>query len=817
LFFYQSRFFFLSLFALFSLAGGITLFTLRISISGQELNGPFEISQGNTSIGQIEMPFSGGIEATLDQPVVIDIEIELDGSLKQPSIMVERPLHYIEARWDDKLITVPLKEQKGRSELIVILPDSTGKHQLQLIVQGAYGEIGIADRLVLLEWEEARDYINYRVGTGIFILSILLFATLSLLLLLAFRPVQMELYAFAGFFLALSCVCLSGVDVWYVFFEDAQLQLRFKTFAICFSIAMALQVLQTVNQIVFRWIRELSGIFIIIAILSLVIPDIVLVQKVRFCIYFVSILLVVFALYSLVRAIRLRQRDSLVFWSISGVLWLGGVLDLLALLGYTRLPPSMPIASVLFAVGATVYLFVRSSDLARRYVQWTEQTSDVIVIINDEGRILEANQAAISLGLFPNHNVQQVLESSDSVFLEHLTLKSPRAEFLIVSSGLHFDSLLFQIENNRWMLVWRDITERKQMEDQVLLSAKLETVGLFTSGLAHDFNNLLSAMMGQLSLIELEQKVNPHRVEALTNLIQAGAHSVRRILSLVRESEDTPTVIPLPDILKQFEQLGGTFVPSDCDFRIERLTTNVNLLVNQGEIEQILLNLLLNALDAIGTEPGWVTLCCRTEEDRLVFTMSDSGAGMDIGFRDRIFEPFFTAKDPSVGTGIGLTVSKRIAERYGGQLKLLSAISEQGTQFELSLPVIHNPELVSNSNEICILVLEDEVMILEVITEILEMNGHKVFACSTVQQAEKEILLQKFDVLISDVILSPNHRGPDFARHAQEIQPSLKVLLISGYAPQNHTDELNNWCFLSKPFQSQQLINMIQILMSKDK
>lgn len=386
--------------------------------------------------------------------------------------------------------------------------------------------------------------------------------------------------------------------------------------------------------------------------------------------------------------------------------------------------------------------------------------------------------------------------------------------------------------------VVRDISYRKMLETQLLHARKMEAIGNLSGGIAHDFNNLLMGIQGNVSLMQTDLPADHPLLDRLRQIeqhVQAGAGLTRQLLGFVNGGAVEIRRLDINAIIhKQNRMFGRTH----REITIETvLTDNVwAIKADTVQIEQVLLNLYINAWHAmprggrlkITTEN--VTL---TEGDALqrssqllpgryvAITVADTGCGMDRQTLQKIFDPFFTTKPKGRGTGLGLATAYAILKNHGGHI---SADSQEGhgSRFSILLPAKNrkvrprNPlkprGLVRGSEQI--LMIDDEMAVLQICRENLKRLGYVVV---TAQSGEEGIGLYaerpyRFDLVILDMIM-PGLSGADTYRRLKAINPSVKVLLATGYSEDGQAREiLNEGCkgFIQKPFKLEQLSAIIR-------
>ncbi len=370
--------------------------------------------------------------------------------------------------------------------------------------------------------------------------------------------------------------------------------------------------------------------------------------------------------------------------------------------------------------------------------------------------------------------------------------------------------------------------EREAALAQLFEAQKLDTIGQLTGGVAHDFNNLLMAVLGSLNLLKKRLPEDEKSERLVANAIQAaerGAALTQRLLAFARRQELKPQAIKFPDLFQNIEDLLSKALGPGIETRKRISPALPLLLVDSNQLELALLNLFVNARDAM---PGGGTIVVSAEENKVSqpstlaagryvrISVSDNGVGMDEATAARAAEPFFTTKGPGKGTGLGLSMVHGLAAQSGGILNLSSTQGE-GTTVSLWLPVAENipavESLVENTPEealissyaLRILVVDDDLLVSMGTAAMLEDLGHIAIEASSAASA-LEILAsdQKFDLIVTDHAM-PGMTGAELARLIFSSYPGLPVILASGYAELPDDHGIAQLLRMTKPFTQEQL------------
>ncbi len=381
-------------------------------------------------------------------------------------------------------------------------------------------------------------------------------------------------------------------------------------------------------------------------------------------------------------------------------------------------------------------------------------------------------------------------------------------------------------------------------EKQLRQLQKMEAIGLLAGGVAHDFNNILMVISG---FSELALKSLPQDHEARENIDEVLKASktasllTRQLLAFSSKQVTKPKVVAVNALVEELEKILSTLVGHAKPILMELDPEVGSVLIDPAQMEQILLNLTVNARDAIkrrgeiristrlatlGSEPA-VRFNVELDRPHVIVSVEDDGCGMDAETRSHIFEPFFTTKGKGKGTGLGLSTVHGIVKQAGGQIRVETEPGK-GTTMAIFLPQIQadaddqaiatGPEAVTGTGTI--LLVEDESDVRKVVSQILQMNGYHVIDVSGPQEALAiaEESGELIDVLVTDVVM-PEMNGKELSERVQEISPAIRVLYISGYAG-GVVDESGvlpeGVNFLQKPFAPEDLLAKLHRILNDD-
>ena len=374
-----------------------------------------------------------------------------------------------------------------------------------------------------------------------------------------------------------------------------------------------------------------------------------------------------------------------------------------------------------------------------------------------------------------------------------------------------------------------DVTQRRVLEVQLRLSQRMEAVGRLAGGIAHDFNNLLTGIIGyaQLLLGQVEEDSPAGRdLAQVRELADRAATLTRQLLAFSRRQILEPIVLNINTLVENITRMLQRIIGEDIDLQLAVAPDLGNVRADPAQVEQVLMNLAVNARDAMPNggkltiETANVVLdqeyanghIAVTPGPHVMLAVSDTGHGMDEETQQHVFEPFFTTKEAGEGTGLGLATVYGIVKQHGGNIWVYSEPGE-GTTFKVYLPRVEEeaealpsggPEGNPARGTETILVVEDERMVRDLVKRVLEGRGYTVLTAASPGEAEQVLDCHREEIalLLTDVVL-PERSGRELYETLAESRPSLKVLYISGYTGNaiSHRGVLEaGTAFLQKPF-----------------
>jgi PAS domain S-box-containing protein len=486
-----------------------------------------------------------------------------------------------------------------------------------------------------------------------------------------------------------------------------------------------------------------------------------------------------------------------------------------------------------------------------------EGSGDAIFVKDAEGRYLIVNSA---IGTYYGKPIEEIVgktafELTDADSARELTRHDKRilengenvtVDFQISRDGAtrHFLVTRVPYRDSSGKVIGvtgisRDITQYKAIEDRLRQSQKMEAIGTLAGGVAHDFNNILMVISGYSSVLAEALKGNPKLLGHVEQVQKAGERAgslTRQLLAFSRKETVQPAPINVNDVVTGIEKLLHRLIGEHITISTELAMDLGMVMADAGQIEQVILNLAVNARDAM-PEGGKVSIETRNTllgyekgkgpadakpGEYVELAVTDSGVGMEPGVKAHVFEPFFTTKPAGKGTGLGLSTVYGIVQQAGGYVTFESELG-LGTSFHIFLPRIYSTPKVVSTAELggerthggeTVLLVEDDASVCELVRAVLTKHGYSVLAAQRPQEAETicREYGQKIDLLLTDVIL-PEMTGPDLAKRLMARDPAMRIMFMSGYIDDSVVREEireKGIAYLQKPFTPANLVKKVR-------
>jgi PAS domain S-box-containing protein len=476
------------------------------------------------------------------------------------------------------------------------------------------------------------------------------------------------------------------------------------------------------------------------------------------------------------------------------------------------------------------------SAAAERFRRTFHDSPVAMAITTPDGRIVETNRALCQMLAIPDNALVgtelQALGADDTgehelprlgaseSFAQEIRLVNARGTVVWVE--ISESALRRDVTTPLQVVTLRDVTERTILRQQLLQAQKMESVARLAGGIAHDFNNVLSVMRGQVELLQDDLEVLESaraRIDSVQRATDRAAALTDDLMAFSRQ-RDEPEAFDvharLHDVQELFHQVLGSAVTLELDLT----ATPATIVADPNRIEQAVLNLVVNARDAMPSG-GQVTIATRTDPSTRAFVLSvtDTGAGMDAATRARIFEPFFTTKPPGFGTGLGLSTTDDIVRAAGGTIEVDSQ-RNRGTTFTVTFPArdehsgTHEILDLADEDTPTVLVVDDESEVRALIAEVLRGSGYHVVVAADGDAAIAllERAARPVDLLVTDVVM-PVMSGTDLAARVTSSSPTTRVLFVSGFVPAG-SPSLRGAPLVAKPLHRAELLDAVHLALN---
>jgi len=505
----------------------------------------------------------------------------------------------------------------------------------------------------------------------------------------------------------------------------------------------------------------------------------------------------------------------------------------------------------------------RSEEEAHRKSEALEQSLDGIAIADQNGFLRFVNTAWAVMHGYMKEEIKQknieVFYSHKQDTLDIESFKNDVNELGGYKGNLNHvkkDGTIFTVRVSTTLIrnssgavigsvsIARDLSEEFRLETQLRHAQRMESIGRLAGGIAHDFNNLLSPILGYSEMLLSEFSPNDPRYEDLIEIKGAATRAkslTRQLLAFSRKQVLTMQKVDLNQVISEFKGILRRTIREDIEIVVDLSQASGTIRADISQIEQILMNLAVNAQDAM-PHGGKLTISTRGIEPHLVrnqlhpksntslfilLEVSDTGCGMDTSIQKNIFDPFFTTKEKGEGTGLGLSTVHGIVEQHGGAIHVKSEPGK-GTNFRILFPCLEPraaglvstpvPQAVKGGNE-TVLVVEDDESVRNVVCSILAKHGYRVINARDALECQNltDDTNRSIDLLITDIVM-PEKTGWELYRHLVTVWPQLKVLYMSGYTDDviaHRTVEDKEIDFIQKPFTVQSLTAKVREILER--
>jgi PAS domain S-box-containing protein len=489
----------------------------------------------------------------------------------------------------------------------------------------------------------------------------------------------------------------------------------------------------------------------------------------------------------------------------------------------------------------------RNDEQRQLYALIVERATDFIGLCTADGRLLYINDAGLRMvglrdveeartkrvrDLLTPEGIQQALEVELTSVLEKGHWEGD-GQLVHLPTGRRID-----VETTSFLVpdpttgqplclgtVRRNVTARRALEEQLRQSQKMDVVGHLAAGIAHDFNNLLTIILGASEFLLGRGALGDETRECIEEIdaaAQRAAALTRQLLAFGRQQVLTPRVLDANEVVADTSKLLARLLPTTVELHLALGRGPLPICVDRSMLEQVLLNLVVNARDAMPAG-GTVTIGTGTLGENVVLTVADTGVGMTSDVRERAFDPFFTTKAAGQGTGLGLSTVYGLVHQSGGDVGVESEPGA-GAVFTVRLPRTPEPyathpspssRVLAGAAKGTLLVVDDEDAVRKTMKRILESVGYTVLEASSGENALRICVAygDAIDLLVTDLRM-PKMDGRELTRRARELRPDLRVLVVTGLADEG---PLPSEGALAKPFSAGSLLTRVEQLLEGHK
>jgi PAS domain S-box-containing protein len=799
-----------------------------------DLQGEWELVSvdGEPAVGTIRLPGLFGPQGIAEEAHVVvrrTVVIPEDDVFR--SIWLENPQYAIRVWWDgEELGGVGDPGRDGREwrsdeSALIPLPREPGEHDVRLEIRGDYAEGGLTGRMLLGTRRELRT-ISRQADADKLGLALMLALLGIVQLVIASRAPHRHAHLWFGVFAtALAIWAFSQTDTVASVVPDLPTLIRIRRVSLPFVPAGGAAFLAA---FVYSGPRRLEAALLVVGV-ALSVPGLLLpvdwlytLEKAQ------DVFLVGCTLWACwiafdggrrrvpgIRLLLLSAFPPLLVGTIGSILTSHGLAG-----GATYLFP----AFTLFVGGMATSLSLRYADEAERHERLLAGSSDAMVSVDATGTVTDVNPAARALlGASTGMTLFSWAAPEDHGLLrahiERGISMADRAEFRVgrEPDPKVLESIATPLDATTTLLVLRDVTKRRQIDQGMLHAARMETIGVLVGGIAHDFNNMLGALLAHVGVLQGTLAGTPHqaRLDRMESTIERASQLTRRLLTVAGGTSADLAPVNLVTLVKNAIDLVEPTLPDDVSLRWDGPDDLPQVLGSPNDLEQVIVNLLVNARDAVGQRGRiqvWIRAFSLPSGARGVcVAVDDDGPGVPAGKREEIFEPFVTTKPPNKGTGLGLAVAAQILRdhhgriwvepRPGGGARFLFALRHADSADELTAPLPEHRD---------VLLAEDEEPLRDSYAQALQAAGYRVTACASGHEAARQLMVRRPAILVTDVVM-PGLSGIEVAQQCNARYPDVPVLLVSGFIPDRTLAPLEDgtWARLDKPVRSARLVSTV--------
>ena len=490
-----------------------------------------------------------------------------------------------------------------------------------------------------------------------------------------------------------------------------------------------------------------------------------------------------------------------------------------------------------FGIARDITEYKQANERILSLARFPDEDPDPVMRVTPYGTILYANKASESGGL-----VERKISSEELRMFTRAWESGEKQEIVIVQGSKSYLVAIVPCRAEGYINLYaRDVTEEKALLQRLNQVQKMDAIGQLVGGVAHDFNNILQAITGYGEMLaEQLSDQSQQPVAEIKKAVERAAALVRQLLAFSRKQTLRPGVIDMKELVSSMEGMLTRVIGEDVELEILVDGDTGNVLADQSQIEQVLMNLAVNARDAMPTGGKLIIETSNRNFDEAYvrdhpgarageyvrIAVSDTGVGMDQDTLSRIYEPFFTTKEIGKGTGLGLSTVYGIVKQSGGYINCYSEIGK-GTTFTIYLPRTSKALVAQGAESVTtppggretILLVDDEPAVRTVTSIALRKAGYSVIEASDGEQALAEVVARRMPVelLITDVVM-PRMNARELAGRLREISPRVRVLFISGYTANviSHHGILEaGFDYLQKPFNSAELLTRVRDILDR--